>query len=1682
MAYRGSHNTSTHKRKATVLVALFVMMQMVVGVLAPVPVRALAVNDVNNPVDKALEQVGKALLSAAQNGLVNLASYFMRTIAYDTASYIASGGKGQKSLIFEKGFGEYVKGVASASVGEAIDSLGNEWGIDLCQPPDLNLQAQLKIGLDVTYQDKNGFGADKAGTQSKCSFQQLRNNWSNASGPSLSISAAADFASEVNVSETDFGFALGALERLDALKSTQEKAATLESQVNQGYKAVTDLISGHVNTPAALVAEESKALTGKAEGEKRAEQIAGLYSSQLWQIIPTTASVFLNTLTSQLLNRIFTKGLVPTEKEKGAAFDFYATNSTISKRQIAERAFNFFTATTGKKDSAEYDIALHFASCPDPQNPASDECVMNEDMQKALNEASTQPITLYEAVFEKNYINPNTPLISPRRTADNEDGNCYKDKFCYSNVQKLRKARILPLGFEIAALRSNPDNPWTIGDVLKGFESCTRAADGSIVVSEDTPFCHLINPNWVLRAPQARCENRAYSPDLLTPQSPQRRDECLDVSTCISEDENGNCTNENYYGYCTQEKNVWQLSGETCEAQFASCNTYTNQETNSIVSYLTRTLEYGSCSASSVGCAPYVTERAVATSTWIGTPNLTLQNKLEGRDQVLYFNELISGPGNSCPVGADGCSQFVGATRNPTTGRYIRDEISENYTMDSARQRYLKQAPAYLGCYDTNPTTSAIDYPTTAQQIANNLPTDARCDAYAQVCLAEEVGCDLYDPKGPGESIPGVVGDNFCASTCVGYETFKQEETAFESAQYPMYFIATNGQQCNFQDVGCDEFTNINDANSGGEQLEYYTQIKRCEIPNGNNSDAYYSWEGTEQNGYTLRVHTLAKVLVSSENLTLDYAVGSPAYANERVLPDLYNRCNETNYTARIAGIGAPADADCRALYDDSGTVHYRLLAETVTVSASCHPIRKTESRLESSTIPVAECTARGGRVEGDSCQVCQGGGTWQTDATDSTRGSCVYYAIDAPGESRSCAPQANGCRAYVGNTGNNTKQIFESLVDTFEPVGTDEQALLKAKEAWSPSTLTIAGESITVNGHSLNMSSTDRASRALPAGAMEVGASYELVFWARGAVQSVNIALEQGSATWSFTKNPLINAETPVSIGASWREYRVGPVVFTGNVQDAVALIFDRSASTQKGTYFIDNVELRRTNGVAPLIKNSWKTPEGYDVPLVCDSTPNDGFPGVGLGCREYTTSLNQTVYATGFDRLCREKAVGCAPLWDTQGTTSPLAEVYNARCVNGSVTSDGVLTRTSVPTGKTCEVTIDSKSYSCDIQARDSSCIITTPIAVPSTDFLKKPTDTTKPVIILPSQNGTYGTNTSIAIIDMSSVFVPADTPLESPLFLTDTPAYACKSAELGCQVVAREEQSLAGAGAVYSYTEQAILNRPSQYLGQQGTLCAQEQVACSAFTTTDGVTRFFKDPTANASKLCTYVPSNAKEVDSQAGWFLKTAGRCSNNPASVCSADSDCGTGNTCDEIGTSVACYPEYFENFSSYGLWSNGSQNYQGFVGECPSGQNLCTEFIDPYDTDTSGKNPKGKPYYVINNDALTANTEECGGKASLREGCVLFDQTDVPTKTMTASTTYQQSETLANKGTGQSLVSPVSTSQNDANIILKVDRNRECSEWLSCTSYEPVKTSDGQNAFACAQLGRCTGSRGWCLH
>jgi hypothetical protein len=514
-------------------------------------------------------------------------------------------------------------------------------------------------------------------------------------------------------------------------------------------------------------------------------------------------------------------------------------------------------------------------------------------------------------------------------------------------------------------------------------------------------------------------------------------------------------------------------------------------------------------------------------------------------------------------------------------------------------------------------------------------------------------------------------------------------------------------------------------------------------------------------------------------------------------------------------------------------------------------------------------------------------------------------------------------------------------------------------------------------------------------------GKSYEVSFWGKGGGQKLLLSLK--SVDGKFSKD-----FEAVAVNDTWKYYKVGPIEADGLTTTTVKLTIKNQVN---GRSFIDNIDFKELSDYVYLVKKT------LTVDPVCDSNPNDNLPGEALGCTAYQNPAQETVNLTGFNYLCRAQAIGCTALLNTYNTpTDEKAQAYNV-WITGKE-------------GTKADIKVGADVYSCQIPTAGTGCYV---------NILGHEASE-----ILAVSPGAFVTST---------IYVPSDTPTTSPLYLVANKEATCNAVDMGCKVAGSESGS---AGTKYSTV--VVKDDPATY---KQTLCQAEAVGCGAYTSGAG-SYYFKNPAVTGNKICEYknnVVINGVKLE---GWFWKGVGVCSNDRNKNCGADAECGTGNTCQDIGNQ-ACYPNYVIDGNSFGLWSYGDKGkYQNFVGSCPAEQDTCTEFIDHNDSD--------KAYYLLNNDRISDGT--CEGKVSQKEGCALFDQTDNPNKYWVTKLTYANSAGDQFKNVPP--VAETDVTPGDANIIIQVKRDRECGEWVQCRSSHRVWDQDNARwKNVCDAIGRC---------
>lgn len=369
------------------------------------------------------------------------------------------------------------------------------------------------------------------------------------------------------------------------------------------------------------------------------------------------------------------------------------------------------------------------------RNPIStvDELESLGILDQRFRQAIDQKLTVREAVDQG--------LLDPDRTFGFDDvGNEPADGYPYRSLLYLRTARIIPVGWELAAkFMVHPDGKrgsYGLGELINQFNICGQddshkvcsSSGRSCTLDADcgagggtcgaSPFCGLIDPNWVLKAPLTYCRKQGSGEETIAKtficdqdtngngrvdctdslRSPlggdighfeiQRQTEvCVDEPSCVSENEDGTCK---AYGYCFEERPTWRFDGTLCPSYYASCQSFSN-DAGQTVAYLMKTVDKNGCSSDNAGCAPYCSDRQDADQQWICTADARATNCPTGQTCTCRQPN-----GESCTVqgGSGTCQTPSGQTcelgRNYT---YFDRNVQACSASDEGCRQYINTAP-----------------------------------------------------------------------------------------------------------------------------------------------------------------------------------------------------------------------------------------------------------------------------------------------------------------------------------------------------------------------------------------------------------------------------------------------------------------------------------------------------------------------------------------------------------------------------------------------------------------------------------------------------------------------------------------------------------------------------------------------------------------------------------------------------------------------------------------------------------------------------------------------------------------------------------------------------------------------------------------------------------------------------
>ncbi len=678
----------------------------------------------------AIEKAQKTQYSIAfKNGL----RVFLGKVAEDTAVWISSAGTGQKPLFITNP--HYWRDLSNAAAGDFLDTVSKDvFGTSLCEPLDVNKKISIELGVrnlvnplnfcenacNSAYQtatealspikaqvdlfnqkqaEANAFslcpinsllgtGQDDYQLTNRECFSQLQSIynsrlqiatserdkclkdcnqgrrkaactatqvWSNVRDiENLSIEIQTYFEPEQN----DIGQIL-TLYNLAQTKSAEEVAAQ-RTVYEDNTGSITSKLGTDILTPNFLV---------KKKAEQAVEDSTTVEKTQTGSLLADTIGVFTNTLTQRLMDRFFKSkcGLNPSACS--------GPSSTASR--LGELLFGS-NAPTGIAAAR-----LQFASLAridyktgDPgrsQIDVADRLVTQGIINSGFRQAIDEKLTLREAI-ERGLIDPNSTFGFDESDAEAEQGIPYR------SITYLRKYRVVPVGWELAALhiREVDQRAYGIKELMDLYEFCGQDAlhgipdplDPNVILA--SPFCGLVDPGWVLKAPQTYCRRQGVGDEIISRQFvcdqdtngdgqlncsltdigggdlgswivTRNQETCVDEPSCVKEDAQGNCI---AYGYCYEERPSWRFGGDECPGYYASCKTYTNSGGTS-VNYLASTIDSGTCNAENAGCRGYCPSTGY--NAIDQTYNCSVGTNLD------YFDR----DAERCPAGAEGCTELI---------------------------------------------------------------------------------------------------------------------------------------------------------------------------------------------------------------------------------------------------------------------------------------------------------------------------------------------------------------------------------------------------------------------------------------------------------------------------------------------------------------------------------------------------------------------------------------------------------------------------------------------------------------------------------------------------------------------------------------------------------------------------------------------------------------------------------------------------------------------------------------------------------------------------------------------------------------------------------------------------------------------------------------------------------------
>lgn len=643
------------------------------GVVSDPGTQALLVQEgVEETADEVRDQTQKSIFGSIVGGvitaLINVMSSYTQGLAEDAAIAIATGDNGGKPLLEQRPIEDYALYAGASVAADIIEGLNQSSVVDgrlerfnVCAPPSLG---SIRAGIAYQYQEI-AYQYQEQDLEICGDLDTLRSNWGgffetvrdNIQDPQTQNETILNTVS--NTIDPGVGGFSASLSVFSTTLFEANQRAQLEIDklnADDGFYDVTNFITGNIETPSDFVVSDY-------EAKQQEYTVAPLRigsglvanSDALIQVGLNAASVFTSTLLNQYSKKL-TEGLFDSLTLDDNPFDEFSPG-TANRDSVVQALRSI--ATFQPLDSTNYNLLSEMASCPNSLRGTTRKiynCVIDTNFATVIARANGGIALTLEDAIDEGLINGGWRLIPETDTAANQDPNCYTYGFCHSNLVKLRKARIIPIGWELATtLPEAASGSLTLNDVMNGFNDCNEENERD----DAHPFCHLIDPNWVLKMPEASCRILANGQLLEASGISSRAEECVDIQSCIAEDENGVCVGG--YGYCVREKNIWRFRGDECPANAASCLSFTSRVGES-ANYLTSSVDQANCNEGNAGCLWYATQKDQNAEGEFDWPVIVDVAAADADPDAYKSRVYFNGNVETCGEGEAGCTALIEKT------------------------------------------------------------------------------------------------------------------------------------------------------------------------------------------------------------------------------------------------------------------------------------------------------------------------------------------------------------------------------------------------------------------------------------------------------------------------------------------------------------------------------------------------------------------------------------------------------------------------------------------------------------------------------------------------------------------------------------------------------------------------------------------------------------------------------------------------------------------------------------------------------------------------------------------------------------------------------------------------------------------------------------------------------------